>query len=134
MKEIYQHVAKELNADSAALMHQGSFNSEVQSLGVTNLGDRRKYMELGRITDIPPYHVPARPWTSIIDDDDVVSHLVSLFFIWNQQVFNWIDRDLFLRDMQSGRLDSRFCSPVLVNSVLAVASVCIPRNPSGRSG
>lgn len=35
----------------------------------------------------------------------------------------WIDRDLFIADMQGGDLNSRFCSPFLVNALLAVACV-----------
>ncbi|KAL4785793.1 hypothetical protein BJX76DRAFT_346816 [Aspergillus varians] len=33
----------------------------------------------------------------------------------------WIDRDLFLRDMQSSNAGSQFCSQFLVNAILAVA-------------
>ncbi|KAL4910340.1 hypothetical protein BDW74DRAFT_144905 [Aspergillus multicolor] len=69
----------------------------------------------------PLYHVPAWPWTSVTDDSNYISHLISLYFSWNSPVQTWIDRDLFIRDMQSGNKDSQFCSPFLVNAVLAVA-------------
>ncbi|KAJ6121025.1 hypothetical protein N7523_005305 [Penicillium sp. IBT 18751x] len=80
-----------------------------------------RYMDIKRISDIPLYKVPARPWTSVTNDDDFVSHLISLYFTWNNCTSNWIDRDLFLRDMRSGKLGSKFCSPLLVNSILAMA-------------
>ncbi|RDW90603.1 putative Zn(II)2Cys6 transcription factor [Aspergillus mulundensis] len=69
----------------------------------------------------PLYRVPAWPWTSVTDDSNYISHLISLYFSWNSPVQKWIDRDLFIRDMQSGNKDSQFCSPFLVNAVLAVA-------------
>ncbi|RJE18422.1 Transcription factor [Aspergillus sclerotialis] len=82
---------------------------------------RRKFMDVERLSDVPLYNVPAKPWTTITDDDGTVSHLVSHHFTWNQPIFNWIDRDLFIRDMKSKSLDSKFCSPLLVNAVLAGA-------------
>lgn len=69
------------------------------------------------------FHVPARPWTSVTDDDEFVSHLISLWFTWYHPFLNWIDRDLFIRDMKSGQLHSQFCSPFLVNIILAEACV-----------
>lgn len=87
-----------------------------------------RYMNIKRISDIPLYKVPARPWTSVTNDDDFVSHLISLYFTWNNCTSNWIDRDLFLRDMRSGNVGSKFCSPLLVNSILAMACVSTPRH------
>ncbi|KAJ5584949.1 uncharacterized protein N7459_004749 [Penicillium hispanicum] len=82
---------------------------------------RLKFMDVKRMSDMPLFQVPASPWTSVITDDAVVSHLISLYFTWQHQVLNWIDRDLFLGGMKSGNLDSPFCSPLLVNSILAAA-------------
>lgn len=69
------------------------------------------------------FQVPARPWTGVTDDDEFVSHLISLWFTWYHPFLNWIDRDLFIRDMKSGDLHSQFCSPFLVNIILAEACV-----------
>lgn len=82
-----------------------------------------RYMDIKRLSDIPLYEVPAKPWTSVTNDDALVSHLISLHFSWSGCTSYWMDRDLFLRDMRSGKLDSRFCSPLLVNSILAMACV-----------
>ncbi|KAJ5565590.1 hypothetical protein N7535_007228 [Penicillium sp. DV-2018c] len=100
----------------------------------------KRYMDVNRIVDIAPFQVPAQPWTSITEDDAFVSHLISLYFTWQHPILNWIDRDLFLADMQSGRLESRFCSPLLVNSMLAIActysdypeSFAVPGEPRSR--
>lgn len=73
--------------------------------------------------DIRVFTVPAKPWTTITDDNDFVTHLISLWFTWYQPCFNWVDRDLFIREMQSQDLDSEYCSPFLVNAILADACV-----------
>ncbi|KAJ5298495.1 uncharacterized protein N7443_006615 [Penicillium atrosanguineum] len=75
----------------------------------------QRFMDVKRLSDVPLYEVPAQPWTSVTDDDALVSHLISLYFTWQHPILNWIDRDLFLRDMRSKNLNSRFCSPLLVN-------------------
>ncbi|EAA64486.1 hypothetical protein AN2375.2 [Aspergillus nidulans FGSC A4] len=78
-------------------------------------------LSIARLCDIPPYAGPACPWTTVTDDNGLVSHLISLYFTWNNLFFNWIYRDLFLRDLNSGNVDSPFCSPFLVNAILADA-------------
>lgn len=85
---------------------------------------RPKVMDVKRLSDEPIYDVPAKPWTTVTDDDHFVSHLISLWFTWhNSTVFSWMHHELFIRDMQSQRLDSFFCSPFLVNVMLAEACV-----------
>jgi len=74
----------------------------------------------------PPLQVPAHPWTSITDDDEFVSHLIFLWFTWHVMLWPYLDKDLFLRDMAAGNLDCPFCSPALVNIMLAEACVSLP--------
>lgn len=74
-------------------------------------------------TGKPRWAVPARPWTHLTTNKEFVSHLVSLWFDYVYPLFVWVDRELFIRDMQSGRINSDFCSPVLVNVILADACV-----------
>jgi hypothetical protein len=87
---------------------------------------RRRFMMLENLCDIPLFNVPAKPWTTVTDDTQFVSHLVSLYFTWNHPFSQFIDQQTFLEHMISGDLESQFCSPFLVNSLLAVASVCHP--------
>lgn len=75
------------------------------------------------LADMVLFKVPAAPWTSVTNDDELVSHLISLWFTWVHPFLSFIDRDLFIRDMKSGNLDSHFCSPFLVNVMLADACV-----------
>lgn len=86
----------------------------------------RRVMAIQRLADIPIYRVPAKPWTNVTDDDDLVSHLISIWCTWSYPWFHWINRDLFIRDMQAGDLETEFCSPFLVNAILAETSVCKP--------
>lgn len=69
------------------------------------------------------FEVPSTPWTKVTNDDQFVSRLISLWFTWAHPYLNWIDRDLFIRDMLSGDTDAKFCSPFLVNVILADACV-----------
>lgn len=85
---------------------------------------RRCVMPIQRLVDVPIYRVPAKPWTTVTDDDDLVSHLISIWLTWSHPWFRWVNRDLFIRDMQAGNLDCELCSPFLVNAILAEISVC----------
>ncbi|KAL4875881.1 hypothetical protein BJY04DRAFT_232119 [Aspergillus karnatakaensis] len=78
-------------------------------------------LNIARLCDIPPFSGPAKPWTTITDDDQFVSHLISLYFTWSCLAFSFIDRDFFLRDFDSGDANTLYCSPFLVNAMLADA-------------
>ncbi|KAJ5915938.1 transcriptional regulator family: Fungal Specific TF [Penicillium verhagenii] len=77
---------------------------------------------LENLCDVPLLEVPAKPWTEVTDDNDLVSHLVSLYFTWDHPCVQFLDQKIFLEHMRRGTLDSEFCSPVLVNSILSMAS------------
>ncbi|RDH26973.1 hypothetical protein BDQ94DRAFT_185660 [Aspergillus welwitschiae] len=62
-----------------------------------------------------------KPWTSVTKYEDFVSYLVTLWLTWSQPFHNWIDRDLSLRDAQTGDLSSQYCSPFLGNCILTEA-------------
>lgn len=83
----------------------------------------RRLLDVTWLSNIPLVEVPAHPWTTVTDDDGLVSFLISLWLSWSHPFCNWIDRDLFIRDMQSKDTSSTFCSPFLVNSILTEASV-----------
>ncbi|KAJ5742688.1 uncharacterized protein N7511_011089 [Penicillium nucicola] len=83
---------------------------------------RRTVMNARQLSDDPLWDVPAKPWTRLTDDDGFVSHLISLFFTWFHPYLNFMDRDRFIKDMQSGDPEnSLYCSPFLVNAILADA-------------
>lgn len=84
---------------------------------------RKKVLSIDYLCDTPPYRVPAAPWTTVTEDDDLVSHLVSTYCTWYHPAYPCLIRDLFINDMDSGNLDSKYCSPALVNAMLALACV-----------
>lgn len=84
---------------------------------------RRQVMDVNFLCVIPPIEVPARPWTSVTDDDAFISHLVSLYFTWDYPFYSFLDLTVLINSMKSRDLDSEFCSPFLVNALLAHACV-----------
>jgi hypothetical protein len=83
----------------------------------------RSYLDVGSLNEKPLYSVPAKPWTDITGDVRLVSHLVSVWFTWDLPVASCIDIECFIDAMQSGNEKSQYCSPFLVNSMLASAAV-----------
>lgn len=86
---------------------------------------RRKVMDIHYLCDEAPLKVPAHPWTSVTEDSDLVSHLVSLYFAWDYPFHAFLDEEVFLEHMARGDLKSEFCTPYLVNAMLSNACVCL---------
>lgn len=82
---------------------------------------RRSVLSINALIDTPPIKVPARPWTSVTDDDELVSHLISIYFTWVHPVHPALVKDMFVAHMAAGDLQSQYCSPILVNSICAMA-------------
>lgn len=80
-------------------------------------------ISLENLCDNPPFTVPARPWTEVTDDEALVSHLVSLYFTWDHPCAQFVDQTIFLEHMKLQDPSSEFCTPLLVNSLLSMASV-----------
>lgn len=94
--------------------------------------DIHSRITMEKLYDIPLVQVPAKPWTSVTDDGQLVSHLVSLYFTWDNPLLQILDQKVFLEHMKARNTDSEFCTPLLVNSVLAMASVrCLPNSVEG---
>ena len=91
---------------------------------------RPQIMDIRYLCSSAPYRVPAKPWTSVTDDDDLVSHLVSLYLVWDYPFFAFFDSKTFVRHMAMGNTESDFCSPFLVNALLANACVWLFSPPA----
>ncbi|KAL3454949.1 hypothetical protein BJX64DRAFT_273219 [Aspergillus heterothallicus] len=64
----------------------------------------------------PPIQVTSiQNWTSLVDDD-VASHLLSLYFTWENPTWQLVDQFQFVHDLERGR--TRFCSSLLVHILL----------------
>lgn len=62
---------------------------------------------------------PAR-WTSVTSNNNLVDHLLALYFCWEYPTFASLSKEHFIYDFNSGT--QRFCSPLLVNAVLALGA------------
>ncbi|KAJ5175603.1 uncharacterized protein N7482_001480 [Penicillium canariense] len=82
---------------------------------------RRKVMDIHYLCNEAPIDVPAQPWTTVTQDSDLVSHLVSLYFTWDYPFHSFVDEAVFLKHMAGGDMGSQFCSPFLVNAMLSNA-------------
>ncbi|KAL5045865.1 hypothetical protein BDW71DRAFT_197894 [Aspergillus fruticulosus] len=82
---------------------------------------RSKVMDIHYLCDSAPVKVPAKPWTNVTDDDALVSHLVSLYFTWDYPFYAFVEPEIMIRHMRERKLQSDFCSPFLVNALLANA-------------
>ncbi|KAL2211360.1 hypothetical protein CC79DRAFT_198480 [Sarocladium strictum] len=59
-------------------------------------------------------------WTSLTSDPFLIRHLLALYFCWEYPLFTPLSREHFMKDFHDGR--HRFCSPLLVNAMLALGS------------
>jgi hypothetical protein len=64
--------------------------------------------------------IPSK-WTTVNADDDLMRTLIRAYFLYEYDWFTFFHKDYFLDDMLAG--SSTFCSPLLVNAILAVGCV-----------
>ncbi|KAH7128719.1 hypothetical protein B0J11DRAFT_525585 [Dendryphion nanum] len=64
-------------------------------------------------------HIRICRWTHVAITDDLASRVVSLYLLNDTSWWAYFDIDLFLEDLANGK--TRFCSQLLVNSILAWA-------------
>jgi hypothetical protein len=60
------------------------------------------------------------PWTSVTSDGALVEHLLALYFCWEYPICATVSQEHFMDDFKKGR--RRYCSSLLVNALLALAS------------
>ena len=84
---------------------------------------RNAVISIASLVDEPPIRVPAKPWTTVTQDDDLVSHLISMYFTWHHESYPCVEKNLFIQSMNSADIGSQYCSPFLVNCMLLTACV-----------
>lgn len=90
---------------------------------------RDMYVDHNVFIDLSARNLPLSRWTSASKDDKLMNHLLNLFFNWDNVVERAIYRPIFDEDVVSGRPDlidprpGTFCSPFLINALLAAGSV-----------
>ncbi|KAL4968810.1 putative C6 transcription factor (NirA) [Aspergillus stella-maris] len=58
-------------------------------------------------------------WTKVTDDQQLIKHLMTMYFTWHYPFFTTLSKDLFYRDYIRG-VSSQYCSSLLVNTMLAL--------------
>jgi hypothetical protein len=82
---------------------------------------RRKTMSVEQMSDEPLFRLTAKPWTTVTEDDYLVSHLASLYFTWWNTFMHPLHEPALIDVMEKGDPNSLLCSPFLVNAMLALA-------------
>lgn len=70
---------------------------------------------LNRTSPLPPF---VHSWTTVTDNSNLVADLLALFFQQHHSSVHFFDMYLFIEDMNNNR--TNFCTPLLVNAVLAI--------------
>lgn len=68
---------------------------------------------------------PITSWSDVTKDRETVKHLLNMYFNWHYPYFTTLSRTLFYRDFLNGRWNisrnkTSYCSPLLVNAMLAL--------------
>ncbi|KAJ9216289.1 transcriptional regulator family: Fungal Specific TF [Paecilomyces variotii] len=58
-------------------------------------------------------------WTRVTNDEQLIGHLMTMYFTWHYAYFTTLSKELFYRDYVRGR-PSQYCSSLLVNAILAL--------------
>lgn len=87
---------------------------------------------VGNGSSLQTVTLPVSQWTTVSGNDEMLTHLITLFWTWDNILTKVIDRGMFLQDLCSGPGNvtileacgqDHFCSALLVNAVLAVSTV-----------
>ena len=65
----------------------------------------------------PDYYVAN--WTRVTDDQNLIGHLMTMYFTWHYAYFTTLSKYLFYQDYRMRR-SSQYCSSLLVNAMLAL--------------
>jgi hypothetical protein len=60
-----------------------------------------------------------KPWTTVTSDTGLMNHLLDLYFAWSHPFYLLFSQEAFYHGLKTKQL--KYCSPLLVNAVLAVA-------------
>ncbi|KAF2647779.1 hypothetical protein K491DRAFT_671684 [Lophiostoma macrostomum CBS 122681] len=85
------------------------------------IGNARSLSKPHKLCDDRLYRVKASQWTTVTDDDTIVANLLSLYLSWEHTTLRLFDEDYFLDQLADGK--KSYCSPLLVNAILAIATL-----------
>lgn len=99
--------------------------------GTSNLIFLGPESDVGQSTDAgaEQYQQQANPftsWTEVTDDQELIVHLMNMYFTWHYTYFTTLSKALFYRDFLLGKpppetkRKTEYCTPLLVNAMLAL--------------
>jgi Fungal specific transcription factor domain len=64
-------------------------------------------------------------WTTVTKDEELITHLMTMYFTWHYPYFTTLSKKLFMRDFKRGKqamssARREYCTPLLVNAILAL--------------
>lgn len=64
-------------------------------------------------------------WTSVTSNKELIIHLLNMYFTWHYTYFATLSKSLFFRDFfhgkrEDGSIQPEYCTPLLVNAMLAL--------------
>ncbi|KAI9880982.1 MAG: hypothetical protein M1830_009476 [Pleopsidium flavum] len=111
-------------SDSQTL--EGEFSDLMGKPSLDDSGETRHYGHSSNLGLVPHEDAlplrnnnPSESWTRATQDAEFVGHLMGLYFCWQHPFYVLFSKECFLHDMARGR--SKYCSPLLVNALLAAA-------------
>ena len=113
--EIESTLSRELNAEQSSQNKESELSIPRPSL--------RSGLRVADLVEAPVIRVPAKPWTDVTGDAEFISHLITIYFTWDHHWPTLFDKDLFIAQMRSLEADTTYCTPLLVNAILAFACV-----------
>ncbi|KAI5455621.1 hypothetical protein BGZ63DRAFT_138259 [Mariannaea sp. PMI_226] len=74
--------------------------------------------------------VSAQQWTAVTDDNRIFADIISIYLSYDHPTFRVFDEEYFLEELARGGTD--YCSPLLVNAILAYGSCNYKEFASGK--
>ncbi|KAK2926338.1 hypothetical protein FoTM2_013203 [Fusarium oxysporum f. sp. vasinfectum] len=113
-----------------SLIYEWNENDEAGKVSVPPLSEsEQKYkaqylrpVHAASIVDPRMDEIVPSKWTTVNADDDLMRTFIRAYFLYEYDWFTFFHKDYFLDDMLAG--SSTFCSPLLVNAILAVGCHC----------
>ncbi|KAF4997003.1 hypothetical protein FGRMN_4143 [Fusarium graminum] len=113
-----------------SLIHEWSERDDASSIAAPkrledDLGHRAQYLRphhAAAIVDSRLDEIMPSKWTNVNASDTIMRSFIRAYFLQEYDWFTFFHKDYFLDDMING--SRTFCSPLLVNAVLAVGCQC----------
>ncbi|GME24535.1 fungal specific transcription factor [Neofusicoccum parvum] len=82
------------------------------------------FMAVARPDQYDQLEDPIASWTNVTKDPELITHLINMYFVWHYAFFTTLSKSLFYRDFllgnPPGENGRKYCTPLLVNAMLAL--------------